>query len=35
MEKDISDYVSKRLTCQQVKVEHKVLSGLMNPFPIP
>ena len=35
MKKDISEYVSKCLTCQQVKVEHQVLSGLLNPLPIP
>ena len=34
-EKDISEYVSKCLTCQQVKVEHQVPSGLLNPLPIP
>ena len=35
MKKDIVDYVSKCLTCQQVKVEHQVPSGLLNPIPIP
>ena len=34
MKKDISEYVSKCLTCQQVKVEHQVPSGLLNPLPI-
>ena len=33
MKKDISEYVSKCLTCQQVK--HQVPSGLLNPLPIP
>ena len=35
MKNDISDYVAKCLTCQQVKVEHQVPSGLLNPLPIP
>ena len=35
MKKDISEYVSKCLTCQLVKVEHQVPSGLLNPLPIP
>ena len=35
MKKDISEYVSKCMTCQQVKVEHQVPSGLLNPLPIP
>ena len=35
MKKDISEYVSKCLTCQQVKAEHQVPSDLLNPLPIP
>ena len=35
MKNDISEYVSKCLTCQQVKTEHQVPSGLLNPLPIP
>ena len=35
MKKDISDYMSKCLTCQQVKAEHQVPSSLLNPLPIP
>ena len=35
MKKDIFEYVAKCLTCQQVKVEHQVPSGLLNPLPIP
>ena len=35
MKKDIYKYVSKCLKCQQVKVEHKEPSGLLNPLPIP
>ena len=32
MKKDIVDYVSKCLTCWQVKAKHQVLSGLLNPI---
>ena len=35
MKKDIFEYVSKCLTCQQVKAEHQVPSGLLNPLSIP
>ena len=35
MKKDVTEYVSKCLTCQQVKAEHQVSSGLLNPLPIP
>ena len=35
MKRDVTEYVSKCLTCQQVKVEHQVLIGLLNPLPIP
>ena len=35
MKKDIFEYVSKCLTCQQVKAEHQVPSSLLNPLPIP
>ena len=35
MKKDIVDYVSKCLTCQQVKAEHQVPFGMLNPIPIP
>ena len=34
MKKDISEYVAKCLTCQQVKAEHQVPFGLLNPLPI-
>ena len=34
MERDVTDYVSKCLTFQQVKAEHQV-PGLINPIPIP
>ncbi|KAG8472896.1 hypothetical protein CXB51_034783 [Gossypium anomalum] len=32
MKRDISDYVSKCLICQQVKAEHQVPSGLLQPI---
>ena len=35
MKKDVVEYVSKCLTCQQVKAEHQVSSGLLDPIPIP
>ena len=35
MKKDIFEYVSKCLTCQQVNAKHQVPSGLLNPLPIP
>ena len=35
MKKNIVKYVSKCLTCQQVKAEHQVPFGLLNPIPIP
>ena len=35
MKKDVTEYVSKCLICQQVKAEHQVRSGLLNPLPIP
>ena len=35
MKKDIVEYVSKCLTCQQVKAEHQVSPGLLNLIPIP
>ena len=35
MKRDLIDYVSKCLTCQQVKAEHQVPSGLLNPILIP
>ena len=33
MKRDVTDYVYKCLTCQQVKVEHQVPSVLLNPIP--
>ena len=35
MKRDVTEYVSKCLTCQQVKAEHQVTTGLLNPLPIP
>ena len=35
MKIEVAEYVSKCLTCQQVKAEHQVPSGLLNPIPIP
>ena len=35
MKKDVTKYVSKCLTCQQVKAEHQLPTGILNPLPIP
>lgn len=35
MKQDIVKFVSRYLTCQQVKVEHKKPRGLLQPLPIP
>ena len=35
MKRDIAEYWSKCLTCQQVKVEHQVPFGFLNLIPIP
>ena len=35
MKKDVAEFVSKCLTCQQVKLEHQKSSGLLQPLPIP
>ena len=35
MKRDVTEYVSKCLTCQQVKAEHRVPTSLLNPLPIP
>ena len=35
MKRDVTEYVSRCLTCQQVKAEHQVPTGLLNPLPIP
>ena len=35
MKRDVTEYVFKCLKCQQVKVEHQVPTGMLNPLPIP
>jgi len=35
MKKDVAEYVSKCLVCQQVKVEHQCPIGKLQPLPIP
>ncbi|KAG8493058.1 hypothetical protein CXB51_010375 [Gossypium anomalum] len=35
MKRDISEFVSKCLICQQVKAEHQVPSGLLQPIMVP
>ena len=35
MKRDIADFVSKCLVCQQVKAEHQRPGGLLQPLPIP
>ena len=35
MKRDVTEYVFKCLACQQVKAEHQVPTGLLNPLPIP
>ena len=35
MKRDISEFVSRCLICQQVKAEHQVPSGLLQPITIP
>ena len=35
MKRYVTKYVSNCLTCQQVKDEHQVPTGLLNPLPIP
>ena len=35
LKRDITEFVSKCLTCQQVKAEHQVPSGLLQPIRIP
>ena len=34
MKRDVSEFVSKCLVCQQVKSEHQVSSGLLQPIMI-
>ena len=35
MKKEIAEFVSKCLTCQQIKIEHHKPAGLLQPLPIP
>ena len=35
MHKNITEYLIKCLECQQVKVEHQHLAGLLQPIPVP
>jgi len=35
MKRDVAEFVSKCLTCQQVKAEHQVPAGLLHPLPVP
>ena len=35
MKRDVTEYVSKCLMCQQVIAEHRVPTGLLSPLPIP
>jgi len=35
MKRDIAEFVSKCLTCQQVKAEHQVPAGLLHPLSVP
>ena len=35
MKRDVSEFVTKCLVCQRVKVEHQVPSGLLQPIRIP
>ncbi|GKG30508.1 retrotransposable element Tf2, partial [Tanacetum coccineum] len=35
MKQDVATFVSKCMTCQQVKIEHQRASGLLQPLKIP
>ena len=35
MKKDMVEYISRCMKCQQVKVEHQHPVGLLQPFPVP
>ena len=35
MKRDIAEFVSRYLTCQQIKAKHQRPRGLLQPLPIP
>ena len=35
MKNGVVEYIARCIKCQQVKVEHQHLAGLLQPFPIP
>ena len=35
MKKDMAEYISRCMKCQQVKVEHEHPAGLLHPLPVP
>ena len=35
MKKDMAEYISRCMKCQQVKVEHQHPAGLLQPLPVP
>ena len=35
MKKEVAEFVSRCLTCQQVKAEHQAPTGMLQPLPIP
>ena len=35
LKKDMAEYISRCMKCQQVKVEHRHLEGLLHPLPVP
>ena len=35
LKKDVAEFVSKCLTCQQVKAEHQALTSMLQPLTIP
>ena len=35
MKREIAEFVSKCLTCQQIKIEHQKPTGLLQPLSIP
>ena len=35
MKNDVAEYIARCMECQKVKVEHRHLTGLLQPLPIP